>query len=150
NTSPLRALVQGAGESLRIGRVAFLAELDRSVALRRILNLYLHTLMTQLATSASCLRYHEVGPRLARWLLMSHDRAHSDHFLMTHEFLSTMLGVRRVGITMAAGALQRAGLIEYQRGEITVLNRKGLQAMSCTCYEIDRQSYRDAMGRERK
>ncbi len=148
STSPLRALVQGAGESLRIGRVAFLAELDRSVALRRTLNLYLHTLMVQLATSAACLRYHEVGPRLARWLLMSQDRARSDHFLMTHEFLSTMLGVRRVGITMAAGALQRAGLIEYQRGEITILNRKGLQAMSCRCYETDRQSYRATMDRE--
>ena len=110
--APLRALVQGPGAAWRIEAAAFRKELARNVALQRSLNRYIYILMTQLSTSAGCLRFHLIGARLARWLLMSQDRAHSDNFRVTHEFLAYMLGVRRVGITAAAGNLQRSGLIE--------------------------------------
>lgn len=140
-TSPLLALVQGPGVAWRIGHSAFQRELAASAALRRCLNRYLYVLMAQLAVSAACLRIHLIGPRLARWLLMSQDRAHADQFHVTHEFLAYMLGVRRVGITNAAGSLQRSGLIGYHRGELTVLDRSGLEAAACSCYAADRQSY---------
>ena len=144
--APLHALVQGAGAAWRIGTPAFRAELARSAPLQRGLNRYLYVLMEQLAASAACLRFHQIGPRLARWLLMSQDRAHADHFHVTHEFLSYMLGVRRVGITAAAGTLQRTGLIEYRRGELTVLDRCGLEAAACGCYALDRKAYAELMG----
>ena len=140
-TTPLRALVQGPGAAWRIGTKAFRTELAHSPALQRGLNRYLYVLMAQLAASAGCLRFHQIGARLARWLLMSQDRAHADSFHVTHEFLSYMLGVRRVGITTAASALQRSGLIEYHRGELTVLDRSGLEAAACGCYAADRHTY---------
>jgi CRP-like cAMP-binding protein len=139
--APLRAVVQGAGAAWRIGSVAFRAELAGSVALQRALNRYVFVLMKQLASAAGCLRFHQIGPRLARWLLMSQDRAHADQFRVTQEFLAYMLGVRRVGITAAAGALQHDGLIEYHRGELTVLDRGGLELAACSCYAADRRSY---------
>ena len=139
--SPLRSLVQGSGTALRVGTKAFRAELARSTALRRIIDRYLYVLMAQLATSAACLRFHLIGPRLARWLLMTHDRAETDTFHVTQEFLAYMLGVRRVGVTAAAAALQRSSLIEYTRGALTVLDRAGLEHVACSCYETDRQSY---------
>ena len=144
-TSPLHALVQGAGTSWRVGAAAFRAELAHSVALQRGLNRYIYVLMAQLCGSAACLRFHQIGPRLARWLLMSQDRAHSDRFHVTHEFLAYMLGVRRVGVTTAAGSLQRAGLIEYRHGELTVLDRGGLEAAACACYSTDRQAYAELL-----
>lgn len=144
-TVPLRALVQGPGLAHRVGSVAFRAELARSPALARVLHRYVYVLMGQLAASAGCLRFHQIGPRLARWLLMSHDRAHADRFHVTHEFLAYMLGVRRVGITTAAGALQRAGLIEYHRGELTVLDRTGLEATACGCYAADCRAYAEQL-----
>ena len=140
-TSPLRALVQGCGAARRVEANAFRAEMDRSTALQRSLHRYLYVLMEQLATSAACLRFHLIGPRLARWLLMSQDRAHADTFHVTQEFLAYMLGVRRVGVTAAASALQRDGLIEYRRGALKVLDRPGLEAAACSCYRADRQSY---------
>ena len=145
-TSPMHALVQGAGAAWRIGAVAFRRELARSPTLQRALSRYVYVLMAQHATSAACLRFHQIGPRLARWLLMSQDRAHTDTFRVTQEFLAYMLGVRRVGITGAAGALQRGGLIEYHRGNFTVLDRAGLEAAACGCYAADRRTYSEVLG----
>ena len=140
-TQPLRALVQGPGVAWRIGVVAFRHELARSPALQRCLHRYVYVLMAQLASSAACLRFHMIGPRLARWLLMSQDRAHADRFHVTQAFLAYMLGVRRVGVTAAAGALQRSGLITYHRGDLTVLDRRGLEAAACGCYAAHRHAY---------
>jgi CRP-like cAMP-binding protein len=143
--APLHAVVQGPGVCWRIAAPAFRAELARSAALQRSLNRYLYVLMAQQAASAACLRFHLIGPRLARWLLMSQDRAHSSSFHVTHQFLAYMLGVRRVGITAAAGALQRSGLIEYHRGDLVVLDRGGLEAAACGCYAAEQQTYQGVM-----
>ncbi len=142
---PLRALVQGAGSAWRVPAAPFRVELARSTALQRHLHHYLYVRLMLMATSAACLRFHLIGPRLARWLLMSQDRAHNDRFYVTHEFLACMLGVRRVGVTTAAGVLQRQGLIQYHRGELTVLDRSGLEAAACSCYATDRASYQTTM-----
>jgi CRP-like cAMP-binding protein len=138
---PLHAVVQGSGFAWRIGNLAFRRELKRNLALKQSLSQYLHVTMTQLAGSAACLRFHQIGPRLARWLLMTQDRANSNNFRVTHEFLAFMLGVRRVGITTAASRLQRQGLVEYHRGNIKILNRAGLEKAACGCYASDRKAY---------
>ena len=137
----LHSLVQGPGLAWRIPTRAFRRELARSVALQYRLNHYIYVLMAQMASSAACLRFHLIGPRLARWLLMSHDRAHSDNFFVTQPFLAHMLGVRRGAISAAAAALQRRNVIEYSRGDITVLNRAALEAASCGCYVTERETY---------
>jgi len=144
--SPLHAVVQGQGAAWRIAARAFRGELSRSAALKRQLHRYLYVLMVQQSTSAACIRFHLTGPRLARWLLMSHDRAQSDRFHVTQEFLAYMLGMRRVGITAAAGALQKEGLIAYARGEVTVLNRRGLEATACGCYAAGQLAYSQFLG----
>jgi CRP-like cAMP-binding protein len=140
-SEPLHAVVQGPGSAWRVGRLDFRRELNRNMALQKSLKQYLHVTMTQLAGSAACLRFHHIRPRLARWLLMTQDRAHSDSFRITHEFLAFMLGVRRVGITTAAAALQRQGLVKYSRGNIAILNRPGLEKAACGCYIRDRNAY---------
>jgi CRP-like cAMP-binding protein len=144
--SPLHALVQGGGSALRLSAHAFHTECAASPALRRKLNRYLYVLLTQLAQSAVCTRYHVIEARLARWLLMTHDRAHADTFQVTQKFLAWMLGVRRVGVTNAASALQRRKLIGYSRGSITVLDRRGLEAAACSCYEADKTVYDRILG----
>jgi CRP-like cAMP-binding protein len=146
DTAPFRALVQGEGAAWRVGAAAFRRELVVSKALQRGLKRYLYVLMAQQTASAGCLRFHLIGQRLARWLLMSQDRAHGNSFHITHEFLAYMLGMRRVGITTAASVLQRSGLITYHRGELTVLNRSGLEAAACSCYAADRQTYAELLG----
>lgn len=140
-TAPFHAIVQGPGTALRVGAPAFKRELAASSALQRGLKRYLYVLMAQQATSAGCLRFHFTSQRLARWLLMSQDRAHANSFHVTHEFLAYMLGMRRAGVTAAASTLQRGGLIQYHRGEITVLDRGGLEAAACGCYAADRRVY---------
>jgi CRP-like cAMP-binding protein len=139
--SAQRALVRGPGSALRMTAASFHRELGASLALRRGLNRYLYALMAQFAQTAACTGFHLLDERLARWLLMTHDRAHSDRFHLTHDFLADMLGVRRVGVTKAAGGLQRRKLISYRRGEITVLDRSGLEGASCECYLAMKQTY---------
>ena len=131
--SPLLALVQGPGAAWRVNSVAFRRELVRSKALREGVQRCLRVVLAQMASSAACLRFHQIQQRLARWLLMSADRAHAPQFHVTHEFLAGMLGVRRVGITVAASTLQRGGIISYRRGEVSVLDREGLEAIACSC-----------------
>jgi CRP-like cAMP-binding protein len=129
-----RALVQGTGTALRISAARFLFEFRRGPALQQAVLLFTDALMNQVAQTAACNRFHVIEARLARWLLMSRERLPSSEFRLTHEFLADMLGVRRVGVTCAASALQRRGLIRYRRGTITILDQPGLEAASCSCY----------------
>jgi len=142
---PLFAIVQGPGPSWRIGQSAFRRELKSNEALKDTLGQYLHVTGTQLAGSAACLRFHRIGPRLARWLLMTQDRANSSNFRVTHEFLAFMLGVRRVSVTTAAAELQRQALVKYHRGDVEILNRLGLENAACSCYAQDRKIYAELL-----
>ncbi len=135
-SSSTRALVQGSGTAMRMTSAAVRMEANRLGGLHRLLHRYSHSLLTQVSQTSACNRFHLVDARLARWLLMTSDRLGMEEFPLTQEFLSHMLGVRREGISKAAGALQSAKLIRYSRGMITVLNRKGLEARSCDCYAI--------------
>ena len=144
-TQPLYALVQGPGTAWRVPVRAFRLALERSVPLQHLMGHYVYVLMMQLASAAACTRFHQIDARLGRWLLMMQDRAHADTFGVTHEFLAYMLGVRRVGITTAAVALQRKGLIKYHRGQVTVLKRRGLEAAACRCYSDDNRVYARVM-----
>jgi CRP-like cAMP-binding protein/PAS domain-containing protein len=133
-TSSVRALVQGTGTAVRMKSARFLQEFRRSPALQRALFYFTDALMIQVTRTAACNRFHEAKARLARWLLMTRERLPSPEFYLTHEFLADMLGVRRVGVTSAASALQRGKLIRYSRGTITILDQRGLEAAACSCY----------------
>ena len=139
--SPVRALVQGGGTALRMTSARFLKEFRLSLPLQQEVYRYVHALMAQISQTAGCNRFHVVEARLARWLLMTQDRVKSYCFRMTQEFLGHMLGVRRVGVTKAANALQKRILISYSRGNIVVLDRKGLEAAACQCYEVVRDMH---------
>ena len=134
-TASVRALVQGTGTALRIESAHFLRTFERSPALRRALLRFTDSLMLQVTQNAACNRFHLVEARLARWLLMTRERVSSHEFHLTHEFLADMLGVRRVGVTLAASALQRQQLIRYRRGAIKILDQHGLEASACSCYQ---------------
>lgn len=139
--APLYTEVQGGGTALRLDAVQFARELNRSSALGAVMNRYLYVRMTQLGQTAACTRFHMVEARLARWLLTARDRARSASFRMTQNHMAFLLGVRRVGITQAAGLLQERKLIQYTRGELTILNARGLAAISCECYSTARHVY---------
>jgi CRP-like cAMP-binding protein len=139
--SPVHAMVQGGGTAWRMSAAAFRRELVRVPALRDNVGRYLFVVMSQLIQTSGCNRFHQVEQRLARWLLMTADRAHTPTFRITHEFLAYMLGVRRVGITEAAGALQKHKLISYKRGLVTILDRRGLEQSACGCYRADITTY---------
>jgi len=139
--APLHTEVQGAGTALRLEALQFAREMRRPSALGDVMKRYLYVRMSQLGQMAACTRFHVVGARLARWLLMTRDRAHSDSFRATHTHMAFMLGVRRVGVTQAASLLQRNNLIHYRRGDLTILDSRGLEALSCECYANARQIY---------
>lgn len=134
NAAPQRAVVQSEGTAWRIEVDALLRQATPGTALLKVLHRYLYTQITQLAQTTACTRFHAVEPRLARWLLLAHDRAENDHFHLTHQHIADALGVQRSAITIAAGVLQARALIDYSRGEIRILNRAGLEAASCGCY----------------
>lgn len=150
SASPQHAVVQGEGTALRMSAQAFQQHCVQDGELHARLDRYVDVVMRQLAQTAACTHYHLVEARLARWLLMSRDRAHSDRFHLTHEFLAYMLGVRRVGVTSAARALHERGLINYSRGDITILDNLGLEGASCECYQQGNEMYRKILGSPRR
>ncbi len=139
--SNTRALVQGAGLALKINSTDFLAECETGGALSRLLQRYTHSLMTQISQSAACNRFHPIEARLARWLLMTGDRMMTNEFQITQEFLSNMLGVRREAVNKSATLFQQNGLIRYSRGQVSILDRKGLELTACRCYFIIKDVY---------
>lgn len=141
NIAPFHTATQGAGLALRIAAPLFLQELEHSLEFRRKLKGYLYVSIKQLAQAAACNRFHEVIERLARLLLMISDRAQSEEFHITQELLAQMLGVRRVGVTKAAGSLQQKKLISYRRGNVKIHDLAGLQTVSCECYQADKETY---------
>jgi CRP-like cAMP-binding protein len=143
--SPLHTVVQGTGSALRLNATRFVREVARGPTLRAVMSRYLYVRMSQVGQMVACTRFHTVEERLARWLLMTRDRAQSNNFRMTQEYMAFMLGVRRVGVTEAATLLQKRNLIEYKRGELAILNGQKLEAASCECYGTDERVYRAYM-----
>jgi CRP-like cAMP-binding protein len=140
-TMPNRAVVQSAGHAYRLQGALLKQEFSRSGELQHLLLRYTQALLTQMAQTAVCNRYHSLDQQFCRWLLLSLDRLPADELVMTQELIANMLGVRREGVTEAAGNVQRAGLIEYQRGRITVLDRAGLEARTCECYAVVKKEF---------
>ena len=143
--APLHTVVQGKGSALRLDVARFARELARGPALRAVMSRYLYVRMSQVGQMVACARFHTVEERLARWLLMTRDRARSNTFRMTQEYMAFMLGVRRVGVTEAATLLQKRKLIEYKRGELAIVNGQELEGASCECYAAAERVYKAYM-----
>jgi CRP-like cAMP-binding protein len=139
--TPTSVYIQVPGSGLRMTATLFNKELARSASMRAVMLHYAHAFFNQVAQSAACNQFHSLEQRCCRWLLMTHDRMQSSQFLLTQEFLAMMLGVQRTGVTAAAGALQRAGLIRYRRGVVTILDRRGLKQRSCECYRVSKREF---------
>jgi CRP-like cAMP-binding protein len=140
-STPSRAVVQSAGKGLRLPAEVMMAQFNRAGPVMHLLLRYTQALITQMTQTAVCNRHHSLDQQLCRWLLLSLDRLRGNELVMTQELIANMLGVRREGVTEAAGDLQRAGLIEYQRGRITVLDRPGLEQRTCECYAVVKREY---------
>ncbi len=140
-TTPSRSVVQSAGHAYRLKGQFLKEEFTRAAALQHLLLRYTQALLTQMAQTAVCNRHHSVDQQLCRWLLLSLDRLPSNKLTMTQELIANMLGVRREGVTEAAGKLQVAGLIQYSRGQITVLDRPGLERAACECYQVVKKEF---------
>jgi len=141
NTTPSRAIVQTAGWGYRLKARLMMEEFNRAGPMMRLMLRYTQALITQISQTAVCNRHHSVEQQLCRWLLLTLDRLPSNELTMTQELIASMLGVRREGITETAGNLQRAGLISYRRGHITVLDRSGLESHSCECYKVVKKEF---------
>ena len=146
NTMPNRAVVQRAGSAVRMKSRVLRDEFARGGGFQRLLLRYTQALLTQMSQTAVCNRLHEIEQQLCRWLLLSHDRLDSDELIMTQELIANMLGVRREGVTAAAGRLQEQGLISYVRGRIRILDRRGLEAAVCECYKVVKDEYDRLLG----
>jgi CRP-like cAMP-binding protein len=145
-SAPTSVYVQVPGNGLCMSAARFSAELAKSASMRTVMLHYAHALFNQVAQSAACNHFHTLQQRCCRWLLMTHDRMQSDEFLLTQEFLAMMLGVQRTGVSAAAGGLQRAGLIRYNRGIVTILDRRGLLARACECYGLSKREFDRLLG----
>lgn len=141
NTTPNRAIAQSAGDAYKMNAQALQNEFALGGQFQLSLLRYTQALITQISQTAVCNRLHPIEQQLCRWLLLSHDRLQADELKMTQELIANMLGVRREGVTYAAGRLQTAGLIKYARGRITILDRKGLEAAVCECYQVVKDEY---------
>jgi CRP-like cAMP-binding protein len=139
--APTSVYVQVPGTGLRMTAAQFTRELASSASMRTVMLRYAHALFNQVAQSAACNHFHTIQQRCCRWMLMTHDRMNSDEFLLTQEFLAMMLGVQRTGVSAAAGGLQRAGLIRYRRGVVTILDRAGLLRQACECYSLSKREF---------
>ncbi len=144
--APTSVYIQVPGAGLRMRAAHFKAELKRSPAMQAVMLRYVHALFNQVAQSAACNHFHALEQRCCRWLLMTRDRMQSDEFLLTQEFLAMMLGVQRPGVSIAAGGLQRAGLITYKRGHVTILDGRGLEQRSCECYQVSKKEFDRLLG----
>lgn len=144
--APMEIFVQIPGEAVRMMVAVFCEEIQAESAFRKVVGRYTQALLSQIGQSAVCNRVHPIGERCARWLLMSHDRMLGDHIALTQEFLAEMLGVRRAAVTQTAGLLKRRNLIDYHRGTIRVLDRKGLEKAACECYSFIRAEHDRMVG----
>jgi len=145
-TMPNRAVVQSAGDALRMSASVLHTEFVRGGAFQRLLLRYTQALITQISQTAVCNRLHSVEQQLCRWLLLSHDRINTDELIMTQELIADMLGVRREGVTMAAGRLQEGGAIKYVRGRIKIVDRKKLEDTVCECYQVVKTEFDRLLG----
>jgi CRP-like cAMP-binding protein len=146
DTASTSLYIQVPGIGLRMPASVFRKELERSLTMRTVMLHYAHAFFNQVAQSAACNHFHNLQQRCCRWMLMTHDRMESDEFLLTQEFLAMMLGVQRTGVTAAAGALQRAGMIRYSRGNVAILDRRALEQQSCECYAVSKREFDRLLG----